>query len=69
MNRNAHNFSIIASVATDGQNWISEDSIICRCGDKVTVEFDRVAATVEEAIESAVNDILRIGGRIMRVDV
>jgi hypothetical protein len=71
MRMDTHSFSIVGALppASALDLWISEDSHVRVDEERVHVEFARLAATHEEAIESALSDMRRRGIRIIRIDV
>ena len=47
-----------------------DDALISRCDGQVSMDFDRVALTLREAITSAIQDIQKagIGARVVRIE-
>ena len=47
-----------------------DDALISRCDGQISMDFDRVASTLREAIASAIRDIRKagIGARVVRIE-
>jgi hypothetical protein len=67
-----HSFAIVAAVPGDGVPSLGElhleNASASVLGGRVHIEFSRLAPSIDEAVSAALEEVLRTGLKVVRVD-
>lgn len=67
-----HSFAIVAAARDRGVPPVVdlrlENACVSVHGERVHIEFSRIAPSIEEAVSAALDEVLKIGLKVIRVD-